>query len=114
MEITKRVSFPIYHYTVELVKTTSVKQSVEKRKRKYGVDGSGQYVAMHLFDLEKGISSVIFPEHCSLGTIVHECFHAIFRMHESVGAKLDNESVAYHLDHLVNKADVLNNKKIPK
>lgn len=39
----------------------------------------------------------------TLGTLSHECSHAIHHMFEYVGAKWDNEMFAYHLGYLVDK-----------
>lgn len=44
---------------------------------------------------------MILNFNASAGTIAHESWHAVRHLFKSLGVKLDNETVAYHLEHLV-------------
>lgn len=46
---------------------------------------------------------IFLKPNASVGTIAHECWHAIRHMLNVVGVELDSETVAYHLGYLVQK-----------
>ena len=60
-----------------------------------------------------GYESIIaFSPFPSPGTIAHECWHAVRTMLLNADAELDNETVAYHLGHLVDKISDMLHKNI--
>jgi hypothetical protein len=51
----------------------------------------------------EGRSYLFLKSDADEAVVAHECWHIVFRIMEWCGAELDNETVAYHLDHLVEK-----------
>lgn len=52
---------------------------------------------------DDGLTYMLLNFNAGAGTIAHESWHVIYRMLKGLGAKLDNETVAYHLGDLVRK-----------
>lgn len=69
--------------------------------RSKGFQGSHSACATQ-FDGD-GESLIAFRPFPSAGIVAHESWHAIYLMLTDAGAALDNEIVAYHLGHLVDK-----------
>jgi hypothetical protein len=62
-------------------------------------DGGG-----FVFNVKGEGRSYIFLEHeAPESTVAHECWHIVHQIMDWCGAELDNEVVAYHLDHMVEK-----------
>ena len=59
----------------------------------------------------KHMSFIFLKPSCSAGTVAHECWHAVHNMLETMGAELDNETVAYHLGYLVDQVTKLRKKR---
>lgn len=53
-------------------------------------------------------SYVFFQPNADAGTVAHEVWHALRRQFKRIGAKLENELFAYHLEYVVNEVvDIL-------
>lgn len=106
MEWKKKIFFEPLEYTVYIIKTTDVKKSRAKYNEECGgpVDGSTDYFALHSYGT-KSRSYIFLPVIANINDKVHECFHAIFRMHNYKGIGLNNESMAYHLGWLVEQLE---------
>lgn len=104
------VKFEVMHYRVKIVVTDDLGE--------YGCSlgfhnhSERSPEATHFCN---GYESIIaFSPFPSPGTIAHECWHAVRTMLLSVDADLDNEVVAYHLSHLVDKAHEMLHKNVEK
>jgi hypothetical protein len=87
-------------YQVRLVITNDLNKSAEARLGSNPPAHGDGFV----FNVKGEGRSYIFLQHDSTeGTIAHECWHIVFRIMDWCGAGLDNEVVAYHLDHMVEK-----------
>jgi hypothetical protein len=88
-------------YTVHVVFTENIGMSRFARYGSYGAaDNAG---ALHC-SAERGHSHLFFKLGYPLaGTVAHECWHAVYSMMmDWAGVRdLDNETIAYHLGHLV-------------
>lgn len=102
MEQEYKIDFPIFGYEFICVYTDSIQISRDKRNVVLGaledklsedVDG--------LHSNNKSISSsfVFFTPFTSVGVIAHEIYHAIRTMLDWIGAKEEEEVVAYHLSY---------------
>lgn len=113
-EQTDKVEFPMYHYNVYIVQTDNLQESRTLRAEVIGALDShlGPYVdGLHCTNNIEPDSWVFFTPDSTIGTIAHECFHAVWRMFKWMGAKPNNEIMAYHLGYLVDRAMLL---KCPK
>lgn len=52
---------------------------------------------------DDGLTYMLLNFTASPGTVAHESWHVVYRMLKGLGAKLENEVVAYHLGDLVRK-----------
>jgi hypothetical protein len=87
-------------YQVRLVLTNDLGKSAEARlSTKPEVHGDG-----FVFNVKGAGRSYLFLQHdAPESTVAHECWHIVHRIMDWCGAELDNEVVAYHLDHMVEK-----------
>lgn len=60
-------------------------------------------VACHLHPNGRGHSYLLFKPKAHAGAIAHECWHMIYQLMEWTAIKPDDEFVAYHLGHAVQK-----------
>jgi hypothetical protein len=99
------VKFPVFNkYPITIIKTTSIKKSVNKRSKILGetIDDDSLYNGLTIEPEDNSV--FIFITHkATLNTIVHESYHAIKSMMRYIGADEDEEVVAYHLGYLVQK-----------
>ena len=94
-----KITFTGFDYGVVLVLTNCVQTSVNARVTGYD---SSTTRAAHLYnDNDEPISVIVLGANENAGTVVHESWHAVRRMMKLRRAKLDNETVAYHLEYLV-------------
>ena len=101
------IEFPVLsHYCVHVEVASDIREAILKHKIiKHVVDesfpGKDQAVAVHVRD--DCFSFMFFRPNPSVDEVTHECWHVILRIMEHLGAKLDNEIIAYHLGYLVGK-----------
>ena len=112
MEQEIKIDFPVFNYSIYVVYTSDIARSRKARSVFIGAPDEelGSYVdGLHSFSPIDPDSFVFFTPSTSIGVITHEAFHALWRMFKWVGAKLENETFAYHLSYLVDK--ILEQKK---
>lgn len=115
MKVNKlEVHFDALPYHVNLMATDDIFACRNGLLHSLGpADITDKAIAMHCSTGKDGASFVIVKYGASAGVIAHECWHAVHAMLKYVGADLDNEIVAYYLDHLVDKAYALANPQPP-
>lgn len=99
------VKFPVFDYTVHFVETDNFDLAIQQLKLKS--HAVGELTEAATWNGSEGCESYIFVHktHQPISTIVHECWHAVFRMLSFRGLNMmDEENVAYHLDYLVKQA----------
>ena len=94
-ERSKTVKFPVFGYKIQVVVTEDLKKSLEKR----GLDPSS-CTSVHGYWDGKAFSVLLFQTNPRVGTVAHECWHAVRRMLKFHEAEFENEVVAYHLGYL--------------
>ena len=97
MHYEKNITFPVFGYIVHCIYTDDINSSREKHTDILGaceeilspsVDG------MHDSNKLYADGYIFFTPDSTIGTIAHECFHALWRMFKFYGAKLENETFA--------------------
>ncbi len=86
-------------YTVLLVVTDNVNEYVEKSFPNLSDTKQG---ACHVYRNYE--SHIILPFDASISTVVHECWHCVYRIMKTIGAELENEVVAYTLGWITEQA----------
>lgn len=106
MEQSRKVFFNVFRYNIFIVYTDDIARSREDRKHILGKgDSLGQMVdGLHSYHKEEFDGYVFITPETSIGTIAHECSHAIMRMFKFFGAKYAYEHFEYHLGYLVDEA----------
>jgi len=96
-EYSKKITLDAFDYDVYVILTTDVRKSLKKRNVE-DIENTGAY---HVQIKNKPISYIIlpFPE-TNVGYVVHELWHCIWAIHDYIGAKFENEIVAYLLSYL--------------
>lgn len=89
------------NYQVRLIFSGDLNKSAKARLNEAPTDDNGGGFVFNV----KGVGrSYLFLEHdAPESTVAHECWHIVHRIMDWIGAELDNEIVAYHLDHMVEK-----------
>jgi hypothetical protein len=93
------VRFVVFAYTFTIIRANDVQASA----RRLGSDLTGCFAAFITREDKPMHGWLVFPPKPSAGMVAHESYHAIRHMLTDVGAELDDETVAYHLHHLVNQ-----------
>ena len=93
-------------YKIGIIFTDDVRKSVDYLSdRDYFNTPSSQVsqdtTACHI-DVN-GRGYLLFGDDASVGTIAHECWHAVYAAMKFFGAEVEDEVVAYHLGYAVNK-----------
>ena len=52
---------------------------------------------------EYNMTFIFLKSTASVGTIAHECYHAVCNMFKHIGTDMDEEMVAYHIGFLVDE-----------
>lgn len=105
-EKTKKLAFPVYDYTVEIIITEDVEYS--RIRRDYLIGHSleihgGRLAGLHSFNPDSPTSYIFLPLNAAPGTITHETFHCVLRMMAWIGSVVENENFAYHQGYIVNE-----------
>lgn len=100
-----KIVFPVFgDYTIHVVVSDDVCESRKKRDGYFGESFEGTARALHSYSLTRPAESWLFLHGLAKpGSIAHESWHAVYRMMDWAGARIENEIVAYHLDYLVDK-----------
>ena len=103
----KEIKFPaLGNYRIRIVVTKDVRKYMLTCSEFKDIAMDGEHAdtyAITLHQVGNNLTYIIFPFGASVGSIAHECWHAVRKMLLHLNAKLDNEVVAYHLGYLVNQ-----------
>jgi len=91
------VKFAVFGYAFTIIRTDNVERTA-KRLGGHVPGAFAQFIERQDNPMRGYLVFSLDPEP---GHIAHESFHAVWNMLKGVGAELDDETVAYHLDHLV-------------
>lgn len=100
------IEFPVFcHFTVHVEITSSFKDTMKKYKHTKDICHQCDLGAdaMTISVDNEPISYIFLKPNVSVGTIAHECWHAIKNLVNYVNVGIENETVAYHLGYLVDK-----------
>jgi len=88
------------NYQVRLILTDDLEKSAMGR-----LNQTSDRADAFCYHVKGAGKSYLFLKHDSPeGTVAHECWHIIYRMFSWCGVKdFDDETTAYHIDHLVEK-----------
>lgn len=94
------VSFDVLaNFQVRLIFTDDLMRSAQERIGSTP-DGEADAFCYHVKDA--GRSYIFLPLDAPESTVAHEAWHIVYRIMNYIGVKdLDDEIVAYHLDHLI-------------
>lgn len=106
-ESTTKVKFAAWGYIVHIVLTNNVDASVARRISGHK-SGRAEAACLEYHDL--AACTLVLPYSAGAPTVAHESWHAIRLMLRFYGAGFDNETVAYHLAHLVEQIDKFQKK----
>jgi hypothetical protein len=108
----RRIDFHAFGYVVYVVFTEDIARSVNARYALLDVQPT--FDAMHCREKGNPYSHIFLRVgNCCPGTIAHESWHAVrYILEDWVGARLENEMVAYHLGYLVDVIHDFRNKLI--
>ena len=96
------------NYTIRLVFTNDLAASAKER---IGSSPEGSFEAFCYHVKDKGMSYIFLPMDVTESTVAHESWHIVNRMMRFIDVQdLDDEMVAYHLDHLVEAIYEFKNK----
>lgn len=94
-----KVRFPIFSgYEVRVI----LSDDLIRTGQRLGIDLSGAGAA-YVEDRAMLKGWLVFSTNPTAGTISHEASHAVRAMFNTVGARTDNETFAYHLGYLVDR-----------
>lgn len=95
------IPIPIYNYRIYVVVTNDVSRSLTKWYSKIGQENTDDTgAAFHLYLHGTPECTLILPRRADIGTVVHECWHAVHRMFKWVDIPVENETVAYTLGYV--------------
>lgn len=98
IEKVKKFPFPLFHYDLTVIVTSSVQNSRSKLNDVLGYyEPDPHHGAMHCFC--GGESYLILPIAADIGTIAHEVSHFVWRVMAWIGAEHNNEVMAYMQGH---------------
>lgn len=113
-ESTANFYFPVFStYEVHVILTDNVMDSRRLRDCYLGPSDS-ERPPRALCESRPGHSWLFIHNKADQGTIAHESFHCVFALLNFIGARLDNEIVAYHLQYVVNQVNDLFLKGLQK
>ena len=96
-------------YQVRIIFSNDVRKSAIKRIGHDPIDKDADAFVYHLRDT--GMSYIFLPLDTTEHMVAHEAWHIVFRMFHYVHVQdMDDEMVAYHLGHLVEKIYEFKNK----
>lgn len=99
-ERTKTITFSPFPYTLTLVVSTDIRQSIANRIAKHNLDEPSEDMEACIYALPHGKCLMFLSEDADLEYIVHECSHVIWYMLRYAGVALDKEVLAYFTGNL--------------
>jgi hypothetical protein len=108
-----KVEFQVFDYLVQIVITNDIIRSRNSRSHMIGNDYTGtvHVGGLHSYNDSRKDSYLFVNPDADANTIAHECFHAVHRMFEYLGAEIEEEITAYYLGFLVGEVTKLVNEK---
>lgn len=103
-EKTNTIYFPMFNYKVEIIITPDILHSRRKRNEEIGEPFKDETspAGLHSYNPDRNTSFIFLNLDTSMGTLTHECNHAIYRMFRWIGAQdVDEEIMSYTLGYLV-------------
>jgi len=103
-EKTNTVYFPMYIYKVEIIITADILHSRNKRNEEIGGPFKDETspAGLHSYNPDCSGAFIFLNPDTSMGTLAHECNHAIYRMFRWIEAQdVDEEIMSYTLGYLV-------------
>lgn len=101
----KKLDLVPFPYEVQIIVSTDPQKSRIKRSNILGhYTWDPETTALH--SSVDGRSYVFFKEGADIGVIAHEMYHVLHRLMEFVGAKHENEIMAYFMGHLVRETAI--------
>jgi hypothetical protein len=98
------IRFPMYGYEIIVVITSDILHSRNKRQDEIGgpLKDNRQPLGLHSYNPEYSTSFIFLNPNTTIGTIVHEANHAVYRMFRWIGAvDVDEEIISYTLGYIV-------------
>lgn len=108
------IYFPMYGYKINVVITSDILYSRNKRHVEIGEIFKDKHspLGLHSYHPEYGVSFLFLNPDTGIGTVAHECNHAVYRMFRWIGAEdVDEEIVSYTLGYIVQEVTNLLNIK---
>ncbi len=103
-----RIEFPVFDYVIKVLLTNNLKESREKLSGILGAledEISESVDGMHSYNKRSNFCYIIIDDKATLGTLAHECSHAVRRMFKYFDAKMANEHFEYHLGYVVDEIE---------
>lgn len=85
-------------YDVTIIFTSDIKAVAKSHKARASKNTAACFITKRVAPLSGWL---VFNRNPSANEIAHEAWHCIFHLMSAVGAKLEDEVVAYHLGYLV-------------
>jgi hypothetical protein len=98
------VRFPIYQYEVRVIFVRDIVATGRRLGEKDDLTHAG--AASITFDSRPGVGWLLFEPRPRPGRVAHEASHAICGLQKAAGTTFDEETFAYHLDHLVERIHI--------
>lgn len=96
----KRLIIKPFPYTVFIVASTDVMESRSRYKNKLGEYNGAPADGMHVCYENRPISYLFLRYDTTIEVVVHEVFHACWQIMAYIGARPEEEIMAYHLGSL--------------
>jgi len=91
------VKFDVFGYAFTVIKT----ESVQRTANRLGGHVPGAFAQFMTKEGRPIHGYLVFATDPDPGHVAHEASHAVWYMLKGAGAELDDETFAYHLQHLV-------------
>lgn len=95
------IALPHFNYDVKVVITSDISLYIQSKFPNIENPGSGN--GFHIYSQDDCRSHIVLTDNPSIKTIAHEVFHVVWRLMEHVGAKHENEVMAYHQGYLTER-----------
>lgn len=97
----KRIVIGVFNYVVNVILSNDPNTARAKLSRVLGEwEQDDCLAALHVGSAEGPISYVFLPFEADIGLVVHESCHAFWRMMEFIGAKHEDEVMAYTIAYI--------------
>jgi hypothetical protein len=98
------MEFGVFDYEIHFIETDNFKLAAQHLKLNACQSLNENTLGVTWNAHDKMKSYIFLKKDPGLHILVHECWHAIYQMLTCRGVELEDELVAYHLDHLVLQA----------